>query len=141
MKKNIFSILFATTCILLVFYTNKEPEPTPTFLSSTPFRVIANFDTTVISSNTLFTAISSIKHKEITDIMDIQGVTTLRAIFRNRYSNNGFLKKDVYSDCKHLLLNGWYELLIDDLGKAKELVEALNGKLGYWKFILSIHLK
>ncbi len=98
-----------------------------------PFRVIVKFDKEIFSSNTEITNVQEIQSESIKEVMEYFSVKTVRAVFRNRYDNNGILKTTIAKTVEQLNdLNCWQEIIMTNITKSQELIEMLNSKSGVY---------
>jgi len=96
-----------------------------------PFRIIVNIDNEIFTSNTEVSNVHTIQSERIKEIMKSFDIKTLRAVFRNRYDDNGVLKNSNINTLKQFNdLNCWQEIIITDYGKTQEIIKILNKEAG-----------
>jgi subtilisin family serine protease len=131
MKKLICFLLPIVTSLFIAFNVSAQPETKENSKSNENLRVIAKFDEKIIPGNTLITKTENIKSESIRKLLERFNVLELQVVFRNRYNNDGKLKKPMTDKSRNkIYLGGWQEILLADISKAAELVDLLKKEEG-----------
>lgn len=132
MKKLISFLLLIVTGLFIVFHVSAQPETKESIKSNEDLRIIAKFDEKIVPGITLITKTENIQSESIRKLFKQFDVLKLRAVFRNRYNNDGILKPMTDKSRNAGNLAGWQEILMHDKdkGKATKLVDSLKKEKG-----------
>lgn len=129
MKKAILLILSSIAVITLSFNdgskTTKIKEK-----KDTNFKIIVNFDKGVVSEKSLITDIQLIQSEDIRQIFRKYKIPYVKAVFTNRYDENGLLKPVLFKTINQNANENWQQITIDDINRAIELVNMLKRERG-----------
>ncbi|MQY79163.1 MAG: S8 family serine peptidase [Bacteroidetes bacterium] len=132
MKKLICFLLPIVTGLFIAFHVSAQPETKENLKSNETLRVIAKFDEKNVPGNTLITKMENIQSESIRKLFERFNVLELQAVFRNRYNNDGILKKPM-TDKNKIYLGGWQEIFLSDINQADELVDFLKKEEGIFE--------
>jgi subtilisin family serine protease len=105
------------------------------------FKIIVNFDKTVVSGNYIITEVCNIQSDSIRKLLKQFNVLKVRAVFTNRYDEKGLLKPlqdKVYDQDS---FGNWHQIIFKyDKCKATELVEMLKKEKGVLNTYIEVPL-
>ena len=124
MKKIICISIIFSACFFLVkdlFIKNNTNQNT-----NNNFKIIANFEKGVVEDKTLFSTMDVVQNRNIKELFIRFDVDKVKAVYTNRYDENGFLKPDIKSS----IPGTWQQIIISDIDKAEKLVTKLKEENG-----------
>ncbi|RPH31616.1 MAG: hypothetical protein EHM93_12710, partial [Bacteroidales bacterium] len=131
MKKAIYASLAIAVCLLAAYHVFINSENKSTIKTQQSIRVLAYLSKSLIDGNTLTTQSKNLHSESIRNLFEQHNIKELKAVFRNRYNENGSLKylsKSLESDS----LSGWQIISMTDSSKTVELIAKLNSTKGVY---------
>lgn len=104
-------------------------------------RVIAHFDSSVISGTTFTVPVGSVKSKEVRELLENYDIQKTQAIFRDRYNSLGLLQTPVNMKSNRHFLEGWQLILVQGKAKAEELACLLKEQKGIKEAFVELPLR
>lgn len=117
MKKIIVFSILISLCIAFTVFSFQRKSTVNVSTSVENVRVIAHFDSSIISGTTFTVPTGSVKLKEVRELLEHYDVHRMQAVFRNRYNSLGLLQTPVITNNNRYFLEGWQLILVK--GKAR----------------------
>ncbi|MDP2424616.1 MAG: S8 family serine peptidase, partial [Bacteroidales bacterium] len=130
MKKLIFTSLLIVICLFLPFNYYTKPATKSSVKVQENIRVIAHFNESLVEGNTITTQVRNIPSGSIRILFDHFKVLELKAVFLNRYNENGILKPVLHNFPQNETLKGWQEIIMEDHSRAADLIGLLSNEAG-----------
>src|SRR3972149_1607361 len=142
MKKLIYCFLLSIAIITSSSYEVSNSKPTINIneKKNTNFKIIVNFDKRVISEKFLVNEIPNIQSVGIRQILRQFNISNLKAVFTNRYDENGLLKPLLNKTINQNFNENWQQIRMDDRNRAIELVNLLKKERGILNAYIEIPL-
>ncbi len=116
MKKIIYISIVISVCFYIVQrFNNKDNTDRCT---NNDCRVIVNFENDVMMDETLFSTVDAVQNENIRKLLTKFDVVELKAVYTNRYDQNGFLKPGIKSS----IPGTWQQLIMNDSNKTERLI-------------------